>query len=115
MSNVIINKDRWQKKPKVSKANKGQSIQYHKTKEKLLSEGKTIEEVDKYFKKLAKEKCKIDKNKRDYEINCLINEYLPSLTKEQKYNLLKQINEDFTNNKLKYIEKFLIKISNNIK
>ncbi|MCT7482536.1 hypothetical protein [Aliarcobacter cryaerophilus] len=112
MSNIIINKDRWQEKPKSKKTTEYQSNEYHKIKDKMLSDGYTLEEVDIYFKSLAKDIHNKQKKKSDDKIKELVLKHLSTLSDEQISKIIKTINDDFQTKKLEYIEKYLIKVAN---
>ncbi|MCT7518938.1 hypothetical protein [Aliarcobacter cryaerophilus] len=112
MSNIIINKDRWQEKPKYKKTTEYQSNEYHKIKDKMLSDGYTLEEVDIYFKSLAKDIHNKQKKKSDDKIKELVLKHLSTLSDEQISKIIKTINDDFQTKKLEYIEKYLIKVAN---
>ena len=114
MSNVIVNKDRWQEKPKTRKVKQGTAKKYHKIKNKMLAEGYSLEEIDGHFKKISKEATKEEKRIRNENIKELIIKYLPPLSKEQIKMTLKIINEDFPNKQISTIEKYLIKVSSAI-
>ena len=110
MSNVIINKDRWQPKSKLKKAKSSVSKQFHAQKKSLIKKGYSEEEISKIFKKKASDSAKKKKLEKEIEISHHIKLKLDRLTEGQQTKLLKAIMKEFKNDEIAKIKKHLNKL-----
>ena len=111
MSNVIINKDRWQPKPKYQKVKSYHSKKFHSEKEGLIKEGYTEEEISKIFHKESLKNEKKQLLKRELEVSIYIKFKLDMLNIEQHNRLLKTIIKDFKTSKIMIIKKHIDKLA----
>lgn len=114
MSNIIINKDRWQPKPKYNKVKENDSKKYHSLKDRLLLNGYTEEEAVKILQKESIQSAKKQFSKKQFEIRKYIKLKLNTLNIEQQNRLLTVMKEDFKNKKISKIKEVIDKLNNSI-
>lgn len=115
MSNIIINKDRWQPKPKYQKVKPNLSKKFHSEKDILINEGYSEEECNKILEKRASESQKNQLLKKEIEVQKYINNKLHILNIEQQNKLLKILIKDYKNSKISKIKQHIDKLTISIK